>query len=274
LNGVVHGSTTKVYQLTTTDAGGNVLGVQLTGEYLAGLDISNQLINLTNQVQAVTYHFKARVRDDRLGHIGSFCDQGGDTTLTIYVNPTPRLSVSVPDTIVCDSVNLVITVDDLNGVVHGSTTKVYQLTTTDAGGNVSGVQPTGEYLAGLDISNQLINLTNQVQTVTYHFKARIRDDRLGHIGSFCDQGGDTTLTIYVNPTPRLSVSVPDTIVCDSVNLVITVDDLNGVVHGSTTKVYQLTTTDAGGNVLGVQPTGEYLAGLDISNQLINLTNQV
>ncbi|MFN8206901.1 MAG: hypothetical protein U0T82_05760 [Bacteroidales bacterium] len=216
-----------------------MLNVQPSGEYLAGTDIIDQLINPTNQVQSVTYHFKARIRDDRLGHSGQFCDQGGDTTITIYVNPTPRLAVSVPDTILCDSSVLTIAVDDLNGPVHGSTTKVYQLTTSNPGG-VLNVQPSGEYLAGTDIIDQLINPTNQVQSVTYHFKARIRDDRPGHSGQFCDQGGDTTITIHVNPTPRLFASVaPDTILCDSSTLTITVDDLNGPVHGSTTKVYQL-----------------------------------
>ncbi|MFN8206893.1 MAG: gliding motility-associated C-terminal domain-containing protein [Bacteroidales bacterium] len=121
-----------------------------------------------------------------------------------------------PDTILCDSSTLTITVDDLNGPVHGSTTKVYQLTTSNPGG-VLNVQPSGEYLAGTDIIDQLINPTNQVQSVTYHFKARIRDDRAGHSGQFCDQGGDTTITIYINPTARLSFtySDPDTLLCNN-----------------------------------------------------------
>ncbi|MDM7972640.1 MAG: hypothetical protein QUT27_06260, partial [candidate division Zixibacteria bacterium] len=271
LNGNVHPNTTKVYQLTTTNPGG-VLNVQPTGEYPAGTDITNQLINPTSAVQTVIYHFKARIRDDRPGHIGNFCDQGGDTTITVYVQPTPKLSVSIADTIVCDSTTITITVDDLNGNVHQNTTKVYQLTTTNAGG-VIGVQPTGEYPAGTDITNQLINPTSAVQTVIYHFKARIRDDRPGHIGSFCDEGGDTTITVYVQPTPKLSVSIADTIVCDSTTITITVDDLNGNVHQNTTKVYQLTTTNPGG-VLNVQPTGEYPAGTDITNQLINPTSAV
>ena len=271
LNGNVAGGTTKVYQLTTTNPGG-VLNVQPNGEYPAGQDITNQLINPTNSVQAVTYLFKARIRDDRPGHVGNFCDQGGDTTIVIYVNPTARLSVSVPDTVVCDSSTVTITVNDLNGNVAGGTTKVYQLTTTNPGG-VLNVQPNGEYPAGQDITNQLINPTNSVQAVTYLFKARIRDDRPGHIGNFCDQGGDTTIVIYVNPTPRLSVSVPDTVVCDSSTVTITVNDLNGNVAGGTTKVYQLTTTNPGG-VLNVQPNGEYPAGQDITNQLINPTNSV
>ncbi|MFN8206905.1 MAG: hypothetical protein U0T82_05780 [Bacteroidales bacterium] len=85
------------------------------------------------------------------------------------------MSVSVPDTIICDSSDVNITVNDGLPGVQG--TKVYQLTTTDAGGNVLGVQASGEYTAELDISDNLINLTNQVQVVTYTFRPRI-DDRV------------------------------------------------------------------------------------------------
>jgi gliding motility-associated-like protein len=260
-----------VYQLTITNPGG-VLGVQPAGEYAAGTPVDDQLVNPTNAVQTVIYHFKARIRDDRPGHGGFFCDQGGDTTITVYVQPTPRLSVSIADTVVCDSTTINITVDDLNGNVHQNTTKVYQLTITNPGG-VLGVQADGEYPAGTDIDDQLINPTNAVQTVIYHFKARIRDDRPGHIGNFCDQGGDTTITVYVQPTPKLSVSIADTIVCDSTTINITVNDLNGNVHPATTKVYQLTITNPGG-VLGVQPAGEYAAGTPVDDQLVNPTNAV
>jgi hypothetical protein len=273
-NGAVAGGTTKVYQLTTTFTPGAVQGVQTSGEYLAGTPIINTLINNTNLVQEVTYHFKARIRDDRPGHSGSFCDQGGDTTITVYLQPTPRLTVSIPDTIVCDSSAINITVNDGNGAVAGGTTKVYQLTTTFTPGAVQGVQTSGEYLAGTPIINTLINNTNLVQEVTYHFKARIRDDRPGHSGSFCDQGGDTTITVYLQPTPRLTVAIPDTIVCDSSVINITVNDGNGAVAGGTTKVYQLTTTFTPGAVQGVQTSGEYMAGTSIINTLINNTNLV
>ena len=270
-NGAVAGNTTKVYELTTTDAGGAVIGVQTSGEYLAGTPITNTLINTTNAVQVVTYHFKARIRDDRPGREGFFCDQGGDTTITVYVQPTPRLTVSIPDTIVCDSTEINITVNDGNGDVAGSTTKVYELTTTDAGGAVLGVQTSGEYLAGTPITNTLINTTNAVQVVTYHFKARIRDDRPGREGFFCDQGGDTIIIVYVNPTPQFTVSVDDTIVCDfsTVELIVT-DDLGNVLGG---KVYDLTTVYTPGAVSGVLPDGTYPITQNVVNTLINNTNE-
>ncbi|MFN8206906.1 MAG: PKD-like domain-containing protein [Bacteroidales bacterium] len=262
LNGITKGA--KKYLLTTAYDPLKIQNVEPDGEKSTGTGFSDLLVNLTNGVQWVEYRFRAFI-----GNHPANCGSGTDTTIRIYVNPTPRLSVSIPDTIICDSSDVNITVND--GLLGVQGTKVYQLTTTDAGGNVLGVQASGEYTADLDISDNLINLTNQVQVVTYTFRPRINDPRNGGI-PFCDNGKDTTLTIYVNPTPRMSVSVPDTIICDSSDVNITVND--GLLGVQGTKVYQLTTTDAGGNVLGVQASGEYAADLDISDNLINLTNQV
>jgi hypothetical protein len=68
--------------------------------------------------------------------------------------------------------------------------KVYQLTTSSSG-EVEGIEPTGEYSTVTDtrITNQLVNHTNEVQSVTYHFKARIKDSRPGAPFGYCDQEG-------------------------------------------------------------------------------------
>jgi len=104
------------------------------------------------------------------------------------------------------TVNIAVT-DQILGVLGA---KVYELTTTFDSDSLSGVTPSGEYAAGVDISDFLVNHSLQTQTVTYNFKARIRDDRVGYNFGYCDQGKDTSITIYVNPTPRLSVDVADT----------------------------------------------------------------
>ena len=93
--------------------------------------------------------------------------------------------------------------DDLLGVL-GS--KVYQLTTTYDLLGVSGVQATGEYAAGTDISDDLVNLSDEVQEITYHFQPRIKDPRGTNPTFFCDGGSAHSITIYLNPTPKLSVS--------------------------------------------------------------------
>ena len=270
--GNVFSENTKVYQLTTTYNAGAVEGVQPEGEYLAGVDISDDLVNLTQEVQQIDYHFKARIRDNRSGHEGSFCDQGGDTTITIWLNPTPVMSVSVADTLWCDSSMVEITVDD--GLLGVLGSKVYQLTTTYDPLGVSGVQASGEYAAGTDITDDLVNLSDEVQAITYHFQPRIKNPQGTNPSFFCDGGSAHSITIYLNPTPKLSVSVPEEVYCDSSTVNITVNDETGNVFSENTKVYQLTTTYNAGAVEGVQPEGEYLAGVDISDDLVNLTQEV
>ncbi|NLI25034.1 MAG: hypothetical protein GX419_10050, partial [Bacteroidales bacterium] len=120
--------------------------------------IHQQLVNTDTIVHSIIYVITPWTT---YSDSGLHC-QGDRDSIRIFVNPTPRLSVSVPDTILCDSSTLIITVNDLNGPVQG--TKVYQLTTTNLGG-VIGVTSSGEYPAGTDIVDQLINPTNQVQTV-------------------------------------------------------------------------------------------------------------
>ncbi len=225
----------KVYELTTSQSGG-ITGIEPDNEYGIDHDITDQLINTTNQVQTVTYHLSYQIRDDRSGTNFGYCDHGIDTSITIYVNPTPRFTVSVPDTIVCDSTEITLDVVDGLGAVEGA--KVYELTTSQSGG-ITGIEPDGEYAIDHDITDQLINTTSQVQTVTYHLSYQIRDDRSGTNFGYCDHGIDTSITIYVNPTPRFTVSVPDTIVCDSTEITLDVVDGLGAVEGA--KVYELTT---------------------------------
>jgi gliding motility-associated-like protein len=146
----------KVYQLTTTDAGGNVLGVQASGEYAAGTDISDNLINTTNQVQTVTYTFRPRIDDDRNGGI-PFCDNGRDTTLTIYVNPTPRVIVTVVRDTICNDTRTEIILTTPSILTSGVVTFDYT-SSADAGltGNSSGLSGLGN---GYNISDSLHNAT-------------------------------------------------------------------------------------------------------------------
>ena len=178
-----------------------------------GYIITDNFFNPTNSEQTVTYTITP------VSPLG--CNNGPARLVEIFINPTPRLSVSVPDTVVCDSSTVTITVNDLNGNVAGGTTKVYQLTTTDAGGQVLGVQASGEYPSGTPITDVLINMTNSVQSVTYRFKARIRDDRPGHGGNFCDQGGDTTIVIHVEPTPRVNGTISNDTICNNGTIIYT-----------------------------------------------------
>jgi gliding motility-associated-like protein len=198
----------------------------------------------------------------------SVCAQFKDTTITVWVNPTAKLYIYTPDTILCDSTTFTISVRDGNGNVLG--TKVYQLTTYQSGG-ITGIQPNYEYSAAYSFSNKLINTTNSVQNVTYNFKARIKD-RPEHIGTYCDQGKDTSVTIYVNPTPKMSISTIDTVFCDSTSVNFTLTSLNGNIIGD--KYYQITTTFDTAKVKVYNAKNDTLPIKDFSNQLINKTTSL
>ncbi|MFC2116183.1 T9SS type B sorting domain-containing protein, partial [Bacteroidota bacterium] len=165
-----------------------------------------------------------------------------------------RLSVSIADTIYCDSSTITITVNDENGPVRGD--KVYRLTRTynDTKVTIPGELPgTIEDLAGTDISEQLINNTYEYQTVIYHFHPVIKPD---DGGTDCEKGGpnDTTIVIYLNPTPRITVSTPDTLYCNEEPVEFTISTLTSNVIGTT--VYDLDPTfDA--NISGVSPAITY-----------------
>ena len=245
------------YTWTTEDVDNIINGEanSIDNGYPLGQAIIQQLNNPDNAAHRVTYHLTPwTVRADNSLHCA-----GDIIDIDIWIEPTPRLSVAPSDTIICDFAIVIFDVSDQNGFTAGG--KFYYLTTTYDPLTISGVEANGEKPAGTDFSDQLINLTNEVQSVQYHFKARIKDP-----GINCESGGDTTVVIYVQPTAKLSVVVPDTVVCDSTTFTITVNDLNGNVHPSTTKVYQLTTTNPGG-VIGVRPTGEYPAGDDSRTSL-------
>ena len=128
----------------------------------------DNLVNTTSQVQSVSYTFRYRLNDNRVGSV-PWCDHGIDTTLTIYVNPTPRFTVEVVgDTLVCDSSTVTLDVTDLLGTVYGD--KVYDLTTNYTPGALLGVQDDGEYPIATDVVDDLVNTTNHVQSVSYTFR--------------------------------------------------------------------------------------------------------
>ncbi|MFO7924272.1 MAG: PKD-like domain-containing protein [Bacteroidales bacterium] len=261
-NVLTRGVVTFDYTATATGGSGGVTGFAASGSNLTdGYRIEDQLTNTTNEVQYVTYLITPRALE-----IG--CADGETVTVVIAVNPTPVLWAETDETIVCDSTTITITVDDLLGNVLGS--KVYELTTTNAGGNVTGVQASGEYASGTDISNFLVNRTNEVQEVTYRFRSRIKDPA-GPGSGYCDDGTDTTIIISVNPTPLISVSIADTIYCDLSEITFEIEDLNGTVIGD--KIYTLTTTYESGQVAGVQADGDY-ERINLVNNLQNLSNEV
>ena len=137
------------------------------------------------------------------------------------------LPLQIADTIVCDSTTITLDVTDLLGNALGAT-RFMILPPTYNTAALSGSTGRWSVRNHGDVTDQLINLTHEVQTVIYNFRYRLNDSRNGGI-PFCDHGVDTTITVYVNPTPRFTVKIADTIVCDSTTITLDVTDLLGTV---------------------------------------------
>ncbi|MFN2378917.1 MAG: PKD-like domain-containing protein [Bacteroidales bacterium] len=234
----------KVYDLTTTYNPAAIAGVQANGEYPITEDVTDQLINLTQEVQTVIYNFRYRLNDSRNGG-APFCDHGVDTTITVYVNPTPRFTVEIADTIVCDSTTITLDVTDLLGNVQGD--KVYDLTTTYNPAAVTGVSPDGEYHIGDDLFDQLINLTDQYQEIRYNFRYMIKDNRSGNNFGYCDHGIDTTITVYLEPTPKVTFTIINDTLCDGEELSFSLFTPSTAVIGVE---YNISITDAHPEISG------------------------
>ncbi len=225
-------------------------------------------MNHTLAAQPVDYTFSPRIRDIREGHDGEFC-YNGDITIRIWIHPTPDLQVEVPDTIICDNSLVEINVSSAQGSITGGTL-VYDLVVTYDPGNVSGtITADNEYVPPQSISDLLINNSDTVQLIAYHFTARIRDDRPGYGGSFCNSGSDTTIYIYLNPVPVLDYTLLEDSLCYDDGFVIVTDSLAYATHPL---YYELVVTNDNGlsNVIDPAAFGDTLAvanSLDQSNVL-------
>ena len=190
------------YTATASGNAGDVTGFTATASGLAnGHVITDFLINHTDQLQTVSYVITPV-------HPGS-CSDGATRTVVVTINPTPQFLVTVNDTIPCDSTIINIEVTDQLGDVIGS--KVYDLTTTYSPGQVEGVRADGQYPINENIVDQLINKTDQFQVVSYTLRYRLRSDQSY---GYCDHGIDTTIVIYLEPTPKVTGTIVNDTLCN------------------------------------------------------------
>lgn len=225
--------------------------------------IKDRLDNTGNSVQLVKFVITPYTRE---AYGNAEKCTGITDTAYVWVNPTPYLTASVTDTILCDSTILNITVNDNNGPVIQN--KYYQLITTYNSGQLKGVQPSGEYISGLDIVDTIINSSNAVQKVTYNFTPRISDA----YGNYCSAGNDTTITIYINPTSRIQLFKSDTLYCDSSTVQFGLVSKNLQIIGD--KYYYIQTSYDSSKVSVTGYTNGYAPVANFEHQIINKTNQL
>ncbi len=262
LNGTIIGD--KKYNLTTSYVVGTVSGVQESNSY----DITNvtdTLVNLTDSVQIITYQFEAVF--DNVSSSHNSCGNGTISTVTIYLNPTPKLNVSVPDTLFCDLDEVQFDLNSLNGKVLGN--KIFTLETNYVSGAIDGVQNDADYNFSptntFSFSDDLDNLTDSFQIVEYTFKARIKNPRTGL--TYCDNGMDTTIRIYINPTPTIDIQINDTVYCDNSSITFNVNNTTGNIIGEL--YYYLGTNFNSDSVSNTAVEDHYLSTHNLTDDLTN-----
>ena len=86
----------------------------------------------------------------------------------MYVNPTPEVRVDIPDTLICNDTDISFSV---NSMVSTLGTLRYHLDVEYPAG-VTGDLTDGEYNTG-NLLDHPVNADNDVQEITYYFKAFI-----------------------------------------------------------------------------------------------------
>ncbi|MEZ5020997.1 MAG: gliding motility-associated C-terminal domain-containing protein [Bacteroidales bacterium] len=130
----------------------------------------------------------------------------------IWVQPVPRISVTVPDTLFCNGSTIDFAIDSL---VISRGEVMYDLDVTYPAG-ISGTLSDGQRQI-INISDLLTNSTDSYQTVTYRFRPYIQ----GKPGDpTCLNGVEVIILIHVEPTARVALTLADNELCngESVNI--------------------------------------------------------
>ncbi|MBE0666248.1 MAG: gliding motility-associated C-terminal domain-containing protein, partial [Bacteroidales bacterium] len=144
--------------------------------------------------------------------LSDYCGNTTVQTQIIWVQPVPKISVEVPDTLYCNGSTINFTIDSLV-VSRGEV--MYNLDVTYPAG-VTGLLFDGPNQI-INISDQLTNTTSIYQTVTYRFMPYIQ----GKPGDpICLNGRDTTIVIHIQPTARVAGSIVNDVLCNGDNVSI------------------------------------------------------
>ncbi len=186
------------------------------------------------------------------------CGGGVDTTITVYINPRPRIEVAVDDTLCYDGTADITITNPTNQTGEWR----YDLDVTYPAG-VTGILSDGTSQTDLNLTDNLVNTTLLVQTVTYHFTPHIDP---GDGDGECGNGVDTTITVYINPRPRIEVAVDDTLCYDGTADITITNPTNQTGEWR----YDLDVTYPAG-VTGILSDGTSQTALNLTDNLVNTT---
>lgn len=197
---------------------------------------------------------------------------GVPDTFTVYVNPTPKISVNLSENIYCDSANIPI---QISTVSKATGPIMYRLSTDYTKDSVANVKANSEYYIN-NINEFLINNSLSYQTLKYTFKPIIKNYRFN---KDCDESEAISKTIYLNPTPRMSIASSDSLYCDSTDISFALKSLNGNVLGD--RFYEISTlynsdsTNIAGTLNGIHRIANFNHSfVNKSGQMQTITYQV
>jgi gliding motility-associated-like protein len=182
------------------------LGASDGFDAIEGDTIQQQLFNPLDIPDSVVYRIVPT------GPFNTYCIGHADTAV-VYVNPTPRVEIVVVEDTICDGTTSTITVTSPTVLTSGSVK--YDFTIEDVSGVIGDVSGQDEVLFQ---DPNVIEQTLTNHTDHYHYvEYRIHPYSVGSgRGVNCDFGNirDSVFRIYVNPTPRVVVTVDQDTICD------------------------------------------------------------
>jgi gliding motility-associated-like protein len=266
------------YDPLLVEISGKVPGIDLTPrdkEY--GIPVEDYLVNLTDTVQPVYYQFHPVILDPSGGDCG-VSNYENDILDTIWINPTPRLSVNYSDSIYCDSTT--VTLDVVDELFNSTGTTAYHITREYNEDSIlietQGPGTLYNQAYGL-VEDEVRNLTGQVQYITYRFKPVILDPRGDGSIPECREGSETLIQIAVNPSPRLSVQIDDQNYCDSA--VVTFNVYEDIFYAlgdrvyTVERIYDEDSIQIIGELPGTDPLDQQY-GVPLTDEIINRTSNM
>jgi len=222
--------------------------------------LQDDLRNLSSQVQTITYRFKALIKDPRGDGSLVECNEGVDTTIIIYIEPAPFISVNViPQDTICneDMITFIVTNPNLP---LGEWKYRLEI---DYGEHLTGQLPADSIYTELTLPEVIFNDDTAWYEAAYKFTPIISP--FGG-GPDCQNNYDTTIYVRVNPTPAIRVIAADSILCNGDQAEITINNPNVFVFGDWE--YDLSVI-ADPGMSGYRASDTALIGTSIIDPLVN-----
>jgi len=227
-------------------------------------------LSAATDVQWVDYTFTAKILDPYEGQ--SYCSDGiVDTTIRIWINPQPRVSVTITEDTLCNNgfINT-FTISHPNTVTG---IWAYDLE-IDLPAGVTQTLAEGSDILDMNPEDILTNHTDTFKMVEYRFIPKIISPSTTI--DYCLNGVADTIRVWINPTPRVNITIMDTIgwdrICNDSHIRILLETPSVLTSGEVTFDFVSVANDS---ISGNSETGsDLIDGAMIDDHLTNTDNVV